>query len=175
MVAGASIGDVDGHEPFVGRETQVNALVSAVAAAEIGDGRVAFVGGEAGIGKTRLVTEVAARVACPVLWARCWPGNGAPAFWPWQQLLRAAVAGDAGLAASVRSDDEELGRLLGGAEAVGVTRGCAVPALRRRGGDVRQCRRGAAPSCWSSTISIGRTSHRCGCCSSWAAIHGRDG
>ena len=110
---------MDGSEPFVGRETQLGAVVSAVVAAEAGDGRVAFVGGEAGIGKTRLVREVAARVTCPVLWARCWQGDGAPPFWPWQQLLRAAVAGGApaGRLASVRSDHAVLNSLLGEAEA----------------------------------------------------------
>jgi tetratricopeptide (TPR) repeat protein len=112
-------------EPFVGRETQVGALVAAVVAAEVGHGSVAFVGGEAGIGKTRLVTEVAARVACPVLWARCWQGDGAPAFWPWQQLVRAVLAGDgqAGRHGPVRADTEALGRLLGEAETDGVTEG----------------------------------------------------
>jgi hypothetical protein len=111
--------------PFVGRETQLGSLISAVAAAEVGDGGLAFVAGEAGIGKTRLVAEVAARVACPVLWAGCWPGGGAPAFWPWQQLLRAVLAGDsaAGLRASVRSDHEELSLLLAEAEAEAVADG----------------------------------------------------
>ncbi|MCV2488054.1 AAA family ATPase [Geodermatophilus sp. YIM 151500] len=120
---------MDGPEPFVGREAQLGALVSAVAAAGRGDGRVAFVGGEPGIGKTRLVTEVAARVPCPVLWARCWQGDGAPAFWPWQQLLRAAVAGGrAGGGAGdrrapARTDRAELGRLLGETGTVGATEG----------------------------------------------------
>ena len=109
----------------MGRETQIGALVSAVGAAGVGDGRVAFVGGEAGIGKTRLVTEVAARVACPVLWARCWQGDGAPAFWPWEQLIRAAVVGNgaADRPSARRSDPEELGRLLGEAQTAGGTEG----------------------------------------------------
>jgi tetratricopeptide (TPR) repeat protein len=113
---------VDGQEqPFVGREAQLGALISTVAAAEIGEGAVAFVGGEAGIGKTGLVAEVATRVACPVLWSRCWDGEGAPAFWPWQQLLRTVLAEDgvAGLRRPGRYDHEELGRLLGEAQAVG--------------------------------------------------------
>ncbi|MFD2093120.1 ATP-binding protein [Blastococcus deserti] len=113
-----------GQEPFVGRETQLGALLAAVAAAEVGDGRVAFVGGEAGIGKTRLVTEVAARVAVPVLWARCWPGDGAPAFWPWQQLLRAVATGDgAADAGHSPTDHQEVARLLDEAETVGEAEG----------------------------------------------------
>jgi tetratricopeptide (TPR) repeat protein len=111
---------VDGQEPFVGRVAQLSALISAVAAAERGAGTVALVGGEAGIGKTRLVTEVAARVACPVLWASCWQGDGAPAFWPWQQLLR-GVAADGGHPAGVLTDDEELSRLLGDSDAAAGT------------------------------------------------------
>jgi predicted ATPase len=51
-----------------------------------------FVGGEPGIGKTRLVSELAdyaeARQSALVLWSTCWEGEGAPAFWPWVQLIR---------------------------------------------------------------------------------------
>jgi tetratricopeptide (TPR) repeat protein len=113
---------VGGQEPFVGRLTHLEALLSAVAAAERGDGAVALVGGEAGIGKTRLVTEVAARAPCPVLWARCWRGDGAPAFWPWQQLLRDVQVGG-GRSSGVLPDEEELGRLFGGTDASGETSG----------------------------------------------------
>jgi tetratricopeptide (TPR) repeat protein len=114
---------VGGQDPFVGRETQLGALVSAVAAAQVGEGAVAFVGGEAGIGKSRLVAEVAARVPCPVLWSRCWEGEGVPAFWPWRQLVDAALAEDGGdaLRTPIGYDDQELGRLLGEAQPVATT------------------------------------------------------
>jgi predicted ATPase/DNA-binding NarL/FixJ family response regulator len=52
------------------------------------------VGGEPGIGKTRLAEELAAQAtACGalVLWGRCWEGEGAPAFWPWVKVVRAYV------------------------------------------------------------------------------------
>jgi predicted ATPase len=82
--------------PFVGRETQLGALVSAVDAAGFGEIVLALVAGEPGIGKTRLVNEVAARVSARVgarvLWGTCWEGEGAPAYWPWLQLLRALLA-----------------------------------------------------------------------------------
>ena len=26
-----------------------------------------------------------------MLWGRCWEGEGSPSFWPWVQILRAAV------------------------------------------------------------------------------------
>src|SRR5581483_7872427 len=57
-----------------------------------GAGSVVLVGGEAGIGKTRLVDElctIARSLAFRVLPGRCWDGAGAPAFWPWMQIIRA--------------------------------------------------------------------------------------
>src|SRR5687768_6184143 len=84
------------RDPFVGRQTQLGALLAAIEAAEFGDSALALVAGEPGIGKTRLLREVAARVSTRgtvrVLWATCWEGEGAPAYWPWVQLLRPLVA-----------------------------------------------------------------------------------
>src|SRR5690349_6762751 len=67
-------------------------------------GRVA---GEAGIGKTRLVEELAGRAnarGAMVLWGRCWEGAGAPAFWPWVQVIRGYVQVQAEDLASLRHD-----------------------------------------------------------------------
>ena len=53
-----------------------------------------LLGGEPGIGKTRLAEELAAKATergALVLWGRCWEGEGAPAFWPWVQVVRAYV------------------------------------------------------------------------------------
>jgi tetratricopeptide (TPR) repeat protein len=50
------------------------------------------VSGDPGVGKTRLADELAlsARAAgARVLWGRCWEAGGAPAYWPWIQILRA--------------------------------------------------------------------------------------
>ncbi|HWI04413.1 MAG TPA: ATP-binding protein, partial [Acidimicrobiales bacterium] len=74
--------------PFVGREAPLAALVSAVQAGELGERVAALVAGEPGIGKSRLVREMAARVSSQVLWAGCWEGDGAPPYWVWRQLLR---------------------------------------------------------------------------------------
>ena len=51
--------------------------------------------GEPGIGKTRLAEEVAMRAAAAgadVLWGRCDETEGAPAFWPWIQVVRLLTA-----------------------------------------------------------------------------------
>ncbi len=56
-----------------------------------GEGGIILVGGEPGIGKTRLAQEsarAATQFMLKVLWGRCWEGSGAPAFWPWIQVLR---------------------------------------------------------------------------------------
>src|SRR5690349_8867950 len=96
--AGATIGRMDDGRvaaltaPFAGRETQLGALCSAIEAAEFGERVLALVAGEPGIGKTRLIAEVTARVSPRVLWATCWEGDGAPAYWPWLQLVRELAA-----------------------------------------------------------------------------------
>lgn len=53
--------------------------------------RLWLVTGEAGIGKTRLVREVADRATAAghrVLWGQCWDEAGTPPFWPWTQVVR---------------------------------------------------------------------------------------
>jgi predicted ATPase len=60
-------------------------------AAFAGRGGLFLVSGEPGIGKTRLTDELSAAASARealVLWGRCWEGGGAPAFWPWIQLMR---------------------------------------------------------------------------------------
>ncbi len=79
---------------FLGRERETQELDGAVDEAVGRRGRCALVTGEAGIGKTRLATEVAAYAGlrgAQVLWGRCYAGSGAPAYWPWVQVIRAYV------------------------------------------------------------------------------------
>jgi tetratricopeptide (TPR) repeat protein len=82
--------------PIVGREAELKQLASALDDARDGRGGVWFVTGEPGIGKTRLVEALAERGAaagCAVYWGRCWEAGGAPAYWPWIEVLRALLRG----------------------------------------------------------------------------------
>jgi len=82
------------HRPFVGRDDAVAQMSIALENAAAGYGSVLRVCGEAGIGKTRLAEEVrdiAAASGWTTAWASCWDG-GAPAFWPWTQVLRSILA-----------------------------------------------------------------------------------
>ena len=80
--------------PFVGREAELAALTADLDSAAAGRGGVVLVAGEPGIGKTRLAEELAAQATAHgalVLWGRCWEGEGASAFWPWVQVVRACI------------------------------------------------------------------------------------
>ncbi len=80
--------------PFVGRDHEMRELRGALDGALAGRGRLWLLAGEAGIGKTRLAEEIAREAAAKgadVLWGRCWEGEGAPAYWPWLQVLRARL------------------------------------------------------------------------------------
>ena len=81
---------------FVGREGELAELTAALGDALAGRGRLVLVGGEAGIGKSRLAEELARRAqarGARVLVGRCWEAGGAPAYWPWVQVLRGCVRG----------------------------------------------------------------------------------
>ena len=82
--------------PFVGRIQELADLVSALEDAASGRGSLVLLTGEPGIGKTRLMSEVA-RVAgqrgVRVVTGRCWEEGGAPPYWPWIQVLR-SLGGD---------------------------------------------------------------------------------
>ena len=80
--------------PFVGREGQLEVVLAALDDAVSGRRRVLLLGGEPGIGKTRLAEEFAVHAAARgagVVWGRSWEAGGAPAYWPWTEALRALV------------------------------------------------------------------------------------
>lgn len=77
---------------FIGRGEELRDLESALQAALDGRGALFLIGGEPGIGKSRLaerLSERARAVDAQVLSGRCWEAGGAPAYWPWVQGLRA--------------------------------------------------------------------------------------
>ncbi len=110
-------------EPFVGRASERAVLRAALATAAAGHGRIVLLAGEPGIGKTWLAEAFAgwAREAgAEVLAGRCFEGSGAPAFWPWTQVLRAY--------ASTREAENLLAEL--GSDAADVA--AMLPDLRER-------------------------------------------
>lgn len=88
-------GAVDGSDAqrsaFVGRKAELEELVTGLDDAVAGRGRLFLLIGEPGIGKSRLMDEMARRArtrGMRVLIGRCWEAGGAPAYWPWVQSLR---------------------------------------------------------------------------------------
>jgi DNA-binding SARP family transcriptional activator len=80
---------------FVGRHGEVAELVAGLDGAFAGRGRLVLLAGEPGIGKSRLadaLLEHARARGADVLVGRCWEAGGAPAYWPWIQALRVAIA-----------------------------------------------------------------------------------
>ena len=112
--------------PFLGRTRELMALEAAFERAAAGHGTLVMVGGEGGIGKTRLVSEAISRAGARspagdsgrVAWGRCWDSGGAPSLWPWTCILRELFSS---------TDDEALRDHLGPAAPV---LAAIVPELR---------------------------------------------
>lgn len=79
-----------GLTPLVGRERELGLLVDAFASARAGQGHVAFVVGEPGIGKSRLLFELRQRVGETATWqeGHCLSFGRAMAFHPLVDLIR---------------------------------------------------------------------------------------
>ncbi len=99
---------------LVGREAELRELLGAAAAARaVGRGWTALIGGDAGIGKTRMAAEFADRMAADgvtVAWAACRQDGGAPPYWPFAQLLGRLGRADALTVSHVQ--EPELARFL---------------------------------------------------------------
>src|SRR5205823_4984974 len=97
--------------------TAVHALDGAVA----GEGQLLLVAGEAGIGKSAVLAELARAAADRggrVLRGVCWAGPGALAYWPWSQLLTELAPADLGAAQRLVAPEPASGATIsGGAEA----------------------------------------------------------
>jgi hypothetical protein len=86
---------------FVGRDRELEELRSGLEEAAAGHASLFLLVGPAGMGKTRLADEggrAAAARGMIALWGRCWETGGAPAYWPWIQVLRELTRGPAGAA-----------------------------------------------------------------------------
>jgi hypothetical protein len=112
-----------GGQPFVGRERELAQIGAALDGAQAGRGQLVMLAGEPGIGKTSLADRAAALATergFTVLWGRCWEAGGAPAYWPWLDLI-------AELARAL--DEATLARVLGEGGALLAE---IVPELRAR-------------------------------------------
>lgn len=99
---------------LVGRADELALLRRVMEPVFVNGSALVIVEGEPGVGKTRLLEEVAAesdRRGALVVWGRGIQGDGTPSMWPWVQATRAIV--DAlPPAAKKRWLDSDLGRLI---------------------------------------------------------------
>jgi len=105
------------HNAFVGRERELSELRAGLDDVSAGHGRLFLLSGEPGIGKTTLADEfarLAAAQGARVVWGRCWEGGGAPAYWPFIQILRECIDDRDGehLETLLGSGGSEIARLI---------------------------------------------------------------
>jgi DNA-binding CsgD family transcriptional regulator/tetratricopeptide (TPR) repeat protein len=77
---------------LIGREAEMDRLRGRLERACTGHGSLVLLVGEPGIGKTRIAEELAVYAwlrDARAVWGRCHEGEGAPAYWPWVQVIRA--------------------------------------------------------------------------------------
>ena len=79
---------------FVGRSRERDELIAGLTETLQGHGQVFLIGGEPGIGKTRIADEICSvgrARGMRVLWGRCWEPGDAPPYWPWLDVLRGCL------------------------------------------------------------------------------------
>jgi DNA-binding winged helix-turn-helix (wHTH) protein len=114
MAAKAPVGARAPDAGFIGREAAMARLREALDAACAGRARVVLLVGEPGIGKTRTAEELGAaaqRRGARWLAGRSYEGEGAPAFWPWRQILRACAEGSPAGASAAETGAGDLSAL----------------------------------------------------------------
>ncbi|MFD9286444.1 ATP-binding protein [Streptomyces mirabilis] len=85
-----SPGPDDFASGLVGRKEEFSLLRDAVEKACGGGAKIAFVEGEPGAGKTRLLDEVAVvatELGARVVWGHCLEGQWTPSMWPWVEVV----------------------------------------------------------------------------------------
>ncbi|MFI6306099.1 ATP-binding protein [Amycolatopsis thailandensis] len=100
---------------LIGRDHPAGVLRAEIARAAESHGGLVLVTGEAGIGKTTLVTgaaEEAKRLGALVLNGSCWDSSSAPGYWPWTQVVR-GLRRAVGQGCWAAMADSELDVLLG--------------------------------------------------------------
>ena len=107
----------EGWGAFIGRDGPRSRIRAAFRDSLTGRARLVLVSGEAGIGKTALLTEAAGEAAgggAMTAWGTCWDADRAPGYWPWAQVVRQMVdRSDGEILDSMTDDDRaELARLV---------------------------------------------------------------
>lgn len=78
-------------DPIKGRADELTRFNQLIENCAEQSSQIVLLSGKAGIGKTRFLEEIATYAEAQnfnVLWGRCREESGAPAYWPWRQLLR---------------------------------------------------------------------------------------
>ncbi|MGW5054349.1 ATP-binding protein [Actinokineospora sp. NPDC004072] len=86
------------NSAFIGRDHPAGVLRGEIGRVRDSHGGLVLVTGEAGIGKTTLVTtaaDEARRQGALVLSGSCWDSDSVPGLWPWVQVVRALRRGAA--------------------------------------------------------------------------------
>jgi DNA-binding winged helix-turn-helix (wHTH) protein len=86
-----SLAASDPQTHFVGRDDEFSLLQHALHNSLGATPEVVLISGEPGIGKSRLLEEIArtaTSLGAEVFAGRCTEDSGTPAFWPWTQILR---------------------------------------------------------------------------------------
>lgn len=121
------------EEALVGRDAELRELHdAALRAAASRHGWVGLIGGEPGIGKTRLLAEFAdmlGRDGFGRAWVSCPEDDAAPPFWVWDQLLGQLGAGGAWRAGAGETNPELARFLLLDAITAGIRQAAADRAL----------------------------------------------
>ena len=79
--------------PLLGRQDVLARAESMLAGCRDGHGNLLWIHGDAGIGKTRVLSEVAARSrGAVVLRGTGWEDPSTPSFWVWSQVLRGVAS-----------------------------------------------------------------------------------